>query len=320
MWPVNLDLGGTVLEYSTAQLLCRLGELNTYVFFAWPSLPVEFAFESTANEIIEAPHARIERKNRLLFVEGVEPGKEAAIRIRKPGEQEIQILLLTREMARDAWKAKLAGRERLLLSAANLCFTSGAIHFSTSKPEELAFEILPKPLAPPRGFTASGSQGLFERYQTQVRQEKISATVEKLQDADLQPPVRLGKEVAEAPETEAFKGAAEWSIQIPPLTSPAVREVSLRITYIGDIARVLADGKLLTDDFYNGTPWPIAWRYFLPQEAGSILKLQILPIRKDTPIYLPGQCHIAYPLSGQVAELKEVEVVPEYHAVAEWGN
>src|SRR5208337_51105 len=85
MWPVNLNLGGTVLEYSTAQLLCRLGEPNTYVFFAWPGLPAEFAFESIGDEIIEAPHARIERENRLVFVDRVEPGKQTAISIRKPG-------------------------------------------------------------------------------------------------------------------------------------------------------------------------------------------------------------------------------------------
>ena len=48
MWPVNLNLGGAVLKYSTAQLLCRLKELNTYVFFAWPGLPAEFAFGAAA--------------------------------------------------------------------------------------------------------------------------------------------------------------------------------------------------------------------------------------------------------------------------------
>ncbi|MFI5096479.1 MAG: beta-galactosidase [Candidatus Acidiferrales bacterium] len=320
MWPVNLDLGGTVLEYSTAQLLCRLEELNTYVFFAWPGLPAEFSFEAAADEIIEAPQARIERGNHHVFVDRVEPGKQAAIRIRKPGGREFQILLLTREMAGDAWKVNLAGRERLLLSAAELYFTPSGVHLSATDPSQLEFEILPKPDATPTGFIASGSHGLFEQYQTHVRPEKIKATVEKLREADIRPPVRMGQEVAEAPEAEAFKGAAEWSIQVPAITSPAVRNVFLRITYLGDIARVYADGKFITDDFYKGTPLQIALRQLSAAEADPVLKLQILPMRQDTPIYLPPSGHISFPPSGQVAELKEVEVVPEYQAVANIGK
>ncbi len=320
MWPVNLDLGGTVLEYSTAQLLCRLGELNTYVFFAWPGLPAEFALESATDEIIEAPQARIERENRHVFVDRIEPGKQIAIRIRKPGGQEIHIILLSREMARDAWKDNLAGRERLLLSATELYFTSNSVHLSTTDPSQLEFEILPKPDVTPTGFTASGSLGLFEQYQTHVKEEKMKATVEKLRDADVRPPVRIGQEVAEAPEAEAFQGAAEWSIQVPAITSPTVRNVFLRITYTGDIARVYADGRLITDDFYKGTPMQIALRQLSAPGADPTLKLQILPMRKDAPIYLPVSGHISFPSSGQVAELKKVEVVPEYQAIAQFGR
>ncbi len=320
IWPVNLDLGGTLLEYSTAQLLCRLDELNTYVFFAWPGLPAEFSFKTAADEIIEAPQARIERGNLHVFIDRVEPGKQAAIRIRKPGGREIQIVLLSREMAGDAWKVNLAGRERLLLSAADLYFTSNGVHLSTTDPSQLEFEIFPKPNATPPGFIASGSRGLFEQYQTQVRPEKIKATIEKLRDADVRPPVRMGQEVAEAPEAAAFEGAAEWSIQVPAIASPAVRNVFLRITYIGDIARVYADGKFITDDFYKGTPLLIALRHLSAPEADPTLKLQILPMRKDTPIYLPASGRISFPPSGQVADLKKVEVVPEYQAVAEIGK
>jgi len=130
----------------------------------------------------------------------------------------------------------------------------------------------------------------------------------------------MGQEVAEAPEAETFKGAAEWSIQVPEVTSPAVRNVFLRISYLGDIARVYADGKLITDDFYKGTPLLIALRQLSASGADPTLTLQILPMREDAPIYLPASGHIAFPPSGQVAVLKGVEVVPEYQAEAEMGR
>ncbi len=319
MWPVNLRLNGTVLQYSTAQLLCRLG-VDTYVFFAWPGLPAEFAFDAAPDQAIEAPQARVEREDHRILVDRIEPGKQAAIRIRKAGGGEIQIILLSREMAREAWKANLAGHERLLLSAADLYFTSNAVHLSTVDPGELAFEIFPRPDATPAGFTASASQGLFAQYRTHVKPEKVEARVEKLRDAGLDPPVRMGKEVAEAPEAEAFREAAEWSIQVPAVTSPSVRSAFLRLTYIGDVARVYAGSQLVTDDFYKGTPFEIALRPLSTPDADQTLKLQILPLRKDAPIYLPAGGNIPFAPSGQIVELQGVEVVPEYQATAELGK
>jgi beta-galactosidase len=325
MWPVNLNLGGTVLKYSTAQLLCRLDDLNTWVFFAWPGLPAEFSFAPAAGESIEAPDARIVRDKGDIVVDRIEPGKLAAIRIRKAGGREIQIILLSQEMARDAWKVKLAGRARLLLSEADLYFAADAVHLNTIDPAQLAFEILPKPDATPSGFTDAGPDGLFEQYQTRVQDETIKATVQKLHDAGVRPPiqmgpVQMGKEVAEAPEAEAFKGAAEWSIQVPAVSSPSVGNIFLKITYVGDIARVYADGKLATDDFYKGTPLQIGLRGLSVPEADPTLTLQILPMRRDAPIYLPGGGHISFPASGQIVELQDVEVIPEYQAVAEVGR
>jgi len=194
------------------------------------------------------------------------------------------------------------------------------VHLSSTDPDQLTLEIFPKPEAPPRGFVASGSLGLFAQFRTQVKPEKIEARVAKLREADPRPPARIAQEVAEAPEAEAFNGAAEWNIQVPMVTSPAVQRVFLKITYLGDIARVYADGKLMTDDFFKGTTLQIALGRFPVPGSDPDLKLQILPLRKDTPIYLPPSVHISFPPSGQVAELKQVEVVPEYQAVAEIGN
>ncbi len=320
MWPVNLNLGGTVLEYSTAQLLCRLDELNTYVLFAWPGLPAEFAFASTGGESIEAPHARITREKHFVLVDQIEPVDQNVIRIRKADGQEIQILLLSRDSARDAWRTKLAGHDRLLLSAADLYFTPNAVHFISTDPNQLEFKIFPKLDLAPKGFAAADPGHLFEEYRAHVVPEKMEAKVEKLHDATARAPVRISQEVAEAPEAEAFKGAAEWSIQVPEIADPSVRDVLLRITYTGDIARVYEGGKLFTDDFYDGRPWQIALGRCSGPGADAVLGLQILPMRKDAPIYVPAGGRITFPSSGQVAELKEVEVVPEYQAVAQFGK
>jgi len=316
IWPVNLDLGGPLLEYSTAQLLCRLEELNTYVFFNWPGLPAEFAFRSTEDEIIEAPHARVHREAGHVYVDQLEAGNDAAIRILRPGHQLMRIVLLSRDSALNTWKTRLAGHERLVLSSAGLFFTPNAVHITSIEPNQLKFGVLPKLGSTPPGFTTSSPNGIFTQYQTRLKQQKFTARIEKLREASVQPPIRIGQEVAEAPEARAFDGAAEWNIHIPAITSESVQRIYLRITYVGDIARVYADGKLVTDDFFKGTPLQIVLRREAGLEADPTLKLQILPIRKDAPIYLPARSSILFPASGQIAELKGVEIIPEYQAVA----
>src|SRR5881394_2910324 len=67
-WPVNLALGRSILRYATAQLICKLADTNTYVFFAAPGIPAEFAFEEKNRDAIEASEARVERSAGLVFV------------------------------------------------------------------------------------------------------------------------------------------------------------------------------------------------------------------------------------------------------------
>ncbi len=53
----------------------------------------------------------------------------------------------------------------------------------------------------------------------------------------------------------------------------------LRIAYEGDVARLYVDGKLLTDNFYNGTPWVIGLDR-IPSQQWDKLELKILPLHE----------------------------------------
>jgi beta-galactosidase len=317
IWPVNLDVGGAVLQYATAQLLCKLDDPGTYVFFAWPGVPARFVFASAGKESIEAPHAAVKREHGLVYVDGIAPGQEPAIRIRSQAGQVTQIIVLSREDARNIWKADVGGRSRLLFTSANVYYDQNRIHLRSSDPARIAFGTYPKLDRIPDGFVSAGDNGIFTLYSTHLQATTITAQVEKLRDADPQPPVAMGKEVAEAPAETAFAGAAQWRIRIPAVESSAVKDLRLQITYEGDIARLYEGGKLFTDDFFNGAPWVIGIRPIPLQGTDPELQLGILPLRKDAPIYLPAGIRPNFPPSGEVARLKSVEVVPEYEAVAD---
>ncbi len=316
IWPVNLDIGGAVLRYATAQLLCKLGDPKTYVFFGWPGVPVEFTLENEDGVSIEALHARVTREQGFTYVDGVELGTQGAIRIRSRSG-ETTIVVLSREQAGNLWKTRLAGRERLLFSPSEVFFEENRIHVRSTDPTQLMVGIFPKPESVPTGFTDRGEDGIFHRYAASVPGVTVKAEVKMLGKAESSAPVKLGKEVALAPIDSDFDRAARWSIRVPGVDGKAVKDVFLRITYQGDVARMYEGGKFLTDDFYHGTPWQIGLERVEGRQADPELELKILPLRQDAPIYLPAGSRPTFPPNGAVAELKNVEVVPEYEVVME---
>ncbi len=316
IWPVNLDVNGTTLQYSTAQLLSKLSDPATYVFFAWPGIPPTFAFKSAEDISIEAPGAQVTRERGMVYVDGIQPGSQAAIRIRS-GRGETTIVVLSREQAQNLWKASLSGKERLILSRGELFMEGNLAHIRAADPSHLAVGIFPPLDGAPAGFTNQGEDGIFHRYAASVQPFNARAEVKELRDAGESSPVKVGKEVALAPVDSDFEKAARWSIRVPRVDSKSVNDLFLRITYQGDVARIYMGGKFVTDDFYHGTPWQIGLKTVEGQNIDPELELEILPLRQDAPIYLSAGARPAFQRNGAIAELKSVEVIPEYEVVME---
>ena len=301
VWPVNLDLGGATLRYATAQLVAKLDDPATLVFFAWPGIAAEFAFDGTNAESVEAPHGHVSSEAGRVFVDGLRTGAAVAIKVRMPRGKTLSIILLSREQARQVWKADFAGRARLLLSPAELWFETDQIHLRSRDSNGLRVGIFPAPDGPVQGFAADGQDGVFRQYCVRVQPVVLAAEVHQVREGKADP-VKMGTETAIMPADAAFAHAAAWKIHVP-----QVDDTLVSLDYVGDIARVYAGGRLVTDDFYHGAPLEIGlWR------TGPDLELQVLPLRGDAPIYLPAGSRIA--TDAQMAELKSVKVIPEYEA------
>jgi hypothetical protein len=301
IWPVNLDVGGTTLRYATAQLVAKLDDPATLVFFAWPGIAPEFAFDGTMAESIEAPRARVSSDGGHVFVGGLGTGAGIAMKIHRPGGKTTGIILLSREQARQVWKTELAGRERLLLSPAELWFEPDKIHARSRDAAGLRVGMFPPLTEQVEGFALDGQDGVFQQYRARVQPVSLTAEVRQVREGHADP-VKMGAETAVMPADAAFAHAAMWKIHVA-----QTGDTLLSFDYIGDIARVYAGGRLVTDDFYDGAPLEIGlWR------TGPDIELQVLPLRGDAPIYLPPGARIA--AGEQRGELKSIKVIPEYEA------
>jgi beta-galactosidase len=319
-WPVNLPLEGATLEYATAQPLTRLADPDTYVFFAWPGIAPEFAFRADDGLSVEAPLAKVTRRQGRVHVDGIEPGPGAAIRIGTREGRSAQILVLTREQARNLWKAPIGGRERLVLTAADVFFEGDGIHLSSADPALLAFGIFPEPAGKPDRFRAAGLDGIFSRYAAQAGVDPAAKAPEirQLAQAGKAAPARMGQEVAMAPMDADFAAAARWSVRFPKGNPAGPGEAILRITYEGDVARLYAGSRLIADDFYHGRPWEIGLKRIPAADLKAGLELKILPLRRDAPIFFSAGARPSFGPGGDALELKDVRVIPDYRSIAKW--
>jgi beta-galactosidase len=314
IWPVNLDLGAGTLEYSTAQLLTRLdadGE-TTWFFFAIPGIRTDFAFDAGNVERVRATSGTVSETHGGIVVEGPEPGKETALEVRGKNGRTTRIVLLTEAEAEQLWKVSSGGTETVFLSPADVFADGDTVHLRSLDPARLtAFVFLPG--------TGGHAHMLWRERTWKVDARKIAFKWTQTREAAPRAAMRMVAHVEgrkgpmpEAPDDADFKGAAQWSLEIPKVAMTGLSDINVRIHYAGDVARLTMDGRLLDDDFYNGRTWEIGLKRYLPEAFGRKLAVSVLPMPAKAPIYLDARAWAAMNAKGQTAKVTGVEVLPEY--------
>jgi hypothetical protein len=122
------------------------------------------------------------------------------------------------------------------------------------------------------------------------------------------------RSVAMEPDEGDFDRAAVWRLSFPDGAPKPDERVILRISYEGDVARLYAGKRFADDNFYKGPPWEVGLWRFASDELAAGLELRILPLRRDTPLFLERSARPSFPPAGDVLRLKAVTLVPAYAA------
>jgi hypothetical protein len=124
-------------------------------------------------------------------------------------------------------------------------------------------------------------------------------------------PWSMGKShIAIAPTDADFTNAAVWKIILPAKMDLKTNPL-LRIHYVGDVARLMLNGKLIDDNFYAGRTFDLGLKRYAPEILTGDLRLEILPLRKDAPIYIESKNRPDFGRSDSLAELQSAEIVNE---------
>jgi hypothetical protein len=158
--------------------------------------------------------------------------------------------------------------------------------------------------------TDDGRNAVYEPAETMAAQKVETELVQPAGPAR-EIPLSGRAHVALAPTDADFTKAAVWKVRLPrPLDFRG--DPRLRIHYAGDVARVTLNGRLLDDDFYCGRNFEIGLKRYAPEITTGDLRLEILPLRRDAPVYFePGQ-RPDFGTNATVLRLESVEIVDHF--------
>jgi len=113
-----------------------------------------------------------------------------------------------------------------------------------------------------------------------------------------------------APTDAEFTNAAVWRVTLPAGLDLRANPL-LRIHYVGDVGRLTLNGRLIEDNFYSGRTFDLGLKRYGPEILTGELELQVLPLRRDAPIYLTDEARAALGTAVSRAEVRSAEVVTE---------
>jgi hypothetical protein len=336
IWPFNLRCGGVTIRYSTAQIFTRIedGDVTTLYFAAIPGIPSEFAFDASTVRSLQVSNGHTSNESGTTIVTGIKPGVDSFLDITAQDGKKIRLVVLTPQEAENAWRVRLgtsapSAANHLLITEQDF-FTdpdSGRITLRSRGSSEFAFTITPPVSSPPQAdlpLTQTASTAAAMRFAAKAPEPKLDLHYSLVQPAGEAPPVALGPVpdwrphgVAQSPGEDDPPYEARWSITLPPDALKGLNELYLQVNYRGDMARLSAGDKLLTDNFYNGQPWSIGLRRYLEPRSNSSnsFELSVWPLRRDAPVYFELTKDAGFNPNGQVSAIDDLRLVPEYELI-----
>jgi beta-galactosidase len=321
IWPFNMDLGGLHLRYSSAQLFTRLDTSDTFVFFCVPGIRCELSFGDEVGLVVHSTGGHVVHSKGNLNIIDLNAGTETTLSLQRPSGKTIHILVLSEEDAENAWRVRLNDMEHLLITPQQFFTSDDQITLNSDDPS-FRFTLFPAVATSPKASSqlmvkqnANGSTDLSARL-TDVKPHLTLTQIRKAGDVPAvkvgQPPSWRSQGVAEAPAEATFAAAAQWRVELSPDSLHGLSNLFLNVDYTGDVARLSAGDHLLDDNFFNGNPWKIGMKRFLDRREAGDLRLEILPLRSDSPIFLEDSVRKTLPVMGQIDQLHSVRIIPEY--------
>lgn len=234
IFPINLDLNGATLRYSTAQLLCKVNNKGVpyYFFFQVDGVRPEFVIENSTVKTLNATCSRTTDGGFSVIHPTAGLGEAFSV-IAKDGAKAV-VVLLTRKQAEQSWRFNFKGEDRLLISNANLLVDGSVLEISS---KERNVELFSFPSLRGLNLKTKGMKGIFGCYTHAFANASLPVEVSNV-------------------------SAKEWTARVSHLPK-GVKDIFLNVSYFGSVGEVLVDGVKYSDDRFNGKLWDVGIKRFI---------------------------------------------------------
>lgn len=321
--PFNFAVSDENLTYSTTQPICTLNNQSeiVYVFAAIEGLQPEYCFSNTNLSIGTSTAYKKSKIDNHLLVQVTQVGSNSSIVFTTKSGKKVRIITLSTQQVLDTWKAKIAGKEYLLISNADLIISDEKVSLQTTNNTAASLSVYPAI----NGLSfsnqkqvATKSDNAFVNYSFNFTAKKIPVTwledsvLNKLSATyalDTSKPLFYPL-YASSLHTLVVPEAKHYKVNIPKNALDGLSNAFLKIDYEGDTQAAYLDGKLVADDFYYGFPMTIGLNQ-LPSALGSSLSLLVTVLKDNSKIYFEDG--IREPLIGKnKAQINHVKIIPQY--------
>jgi beta-galactosidase len=272
--PFRLDCDGVMLEYATAQLLCKAKDESghaVYFFTEIQGMEPELLFaKEHSNLTVQAGNK--EDTSGGILINNITKGTTPAVTVANGAGNKVSFVILDQEQGKRLWRMPFAGRDYIVLSESNMVESPSGLRLFRNSDQKLAAAFFPqiKKLQINGSLVEGKPDGIFSAFSVaaETGNQDVKVACELLKEAG--PAAYQLKGMQEA----TWDQAATYKLTIP--QSKADDRILLNIHYIGDAARIYVDNKVVVDHFYNGDPLSVGlWR--IPPADWDKIHLKILP-------------------------------------------
>jgi hypothetical protein len=294
--PFNMDLGGVLLKYATAQYITCIydGGVSTYFFFTPEGMESEFCLDCASIGSLNACGNGVAADGRGSLHVSVQPGTESVLSIATHCGNKIKICTLTAVQAHRFWVCSLWGRKRAVLSDADIFIKDDCIAATRTGNPEMELSLFPcdgNRLSTQYGEVSGVRQGVFTTWRLKLPEKKVALDVRHV-------------------------GGAKATVNLPADSLEGLGDIFLRVDYLGSVGNAFIAGRLVADNFCNGQVWEIGLKRFFPEIAEKGMYFHVIPYQKGGDVVFEPGLEFRHEFNdGETAEIFSIEAVPEYQAL-----
>lgn len=294
--PFNFDMEGVNLNYATTQLITELncGDEKYYFFFSPKGMASEYSIDNTNLREINVEHGVLNKYGTKTIVKT--ENRFSKVSLIKNDGFKINICTMSDEDSLKFWKVNLNGQERILITDANVLITNNQLRLEFEEVNQVSLKVFPEFEG---GVSFNGKNrkgtksGLFTEYIIDSFYKDIDLELHYI--SDCKATIKL--------DEQSFKN---------------IKEIFLKIDYVGDIGYAFINGELINDNFCNTRTWEIGLKRFEKELIEEGMYIYISPlkseasIKSDSPMAARTEIaeeKIAKITSIRASLLSEVEVI-----------